>query len=353
LKIKSTPESFKVEEILSQPLSPSGKYRVYRLWKRGLETLPVLRRISAENSLPLRLISYGGLKDKNAETVQFISVPSRFRLKEFNLPNLKLKEVGFLSVPVEKAVSGNKFEIFVEGVSELPSERLAVLKEYGFPNYYGEQRFTSIRNGKLFAHHLKNREEALLFLFRPAGWESSRERKGKKAFLRGDYGTAEKLLKGWRRKVAAFLKRGGTLKEAFRLIPEEEIEFQMNVLQSLLFNEKLKKLVESSAVKTVKFKYRGGELLFPLERVSVPGELPSYTPGSEVYRDLIEEIGIDENSLKPYEKHFHRFSRKTFVKPEELSFKKLPQGILFKFSLPKGSYATVPLRFLFSALKTP
>ncbi len=350
MKIKSTPESFKVEELLSQPLSPSGKYRVYRLWKRGLETLPVLRRVATESSLPLRLISYGGLKDKNAETVQFISVPSRFRLKEFDLPNLKLKEVGFLNVPVEKAVSGNRFEILVEGVSEVPAERLAVLKEHGFPNYYGEQRFTSIRNGELFAHHLKDREGALLFLFRPAGWESSRERKGKRAFLIGDYDTAEKLLKGWRRKVAAFLKRGGTLREAFRLIPDEEIEFQINVLQSLLFNEKLKKLVENSAAKTVKFKYRGGELLFPLERVSVPGELPSYTPGSEVYRDLLEEMGIDENSLKPYEKHFHSFFRKTFVEPENLKVKRFSGGLLFNFTLPRGSYATVPLRFLFSSV---
>ncbi len=350
MKIKSTPESFRVEELLSQPLSSFGKYRVYRLWKRGLETLPVLKRIAAESSLPLRFISYGGLKDKNAETVQFISVPSRFRLKEFNLPDLKLKEVGFLNVPVERAVSGNRFGVLVEGVSEVPSERLAVLKEYGFPNYYGEQRFASIRNGELFAHHLKKRERALLFLFRPVGWESSRERKGKKAFISGDYATAEKFLRGWRRKVAAFLKKRGTLKEVFKLIPEEELEFQMNVLQSFLFNEKLKSLIEDSGVKTVKFKYRAGELLFPLEKVEVPGELPSYTPGLEVYRDLLKDMGIDESSLKPYGKHFHSFFRKTFVKPENLKIERISGGLLFNFTLPRGSYATVPLRFLFSAV---
>ena len=350
MKIKSRPENFKVEEILNRPLKNRGKHRVYRLYKKGLETLPVLRRIAKESSLPFRLISYGGIKDKNAETLQFISVPSRFRLKEISLPNLKLKEVGFLDVPVERAVSGNRFTILVEGVKEVPEERLKILKEFGFPNYYGEQRFTSVRNGELFVHHLKEREKALLFLFKPAGWESSRKRKGKKAFLSGDYATAEKLLRGWRRKVAGLLKRGGSLKEAFKLIPEEEIEFQMNVLQSLLFNEKLKNLIEGSGVKTAKFKYRAGELLFPLEKVEVPGELPSYTPGLKAYSDLVEKLRIDEKTLKPYVRLFHPFKRKTFVKPDEISVRKISKGLLFKFTLPKGSYATVPLRFLFSAV---
>ncbi len=349
MKIKSRPENFRVEEILNQPLKNKGRYRVYRLYKKGLETLPVLKKIAQESSLPFRLISYGGIKDKNAETVQFISVPSKFRLKEISLPNLKLKEVGFLNVPVERAISGNRFKILIEGVKEVPEERLKVLKKFGFPNYYGEQRFTSVRNGELFVHHLKEREKALLFLFKPASWESSRERKGKKAFLNGDYATAEKLLRGWRRKVAAFLKKGGTLKEAFKLIPEEELEFQMNVLQSLLFNEKLKNLIENSGVKTAKFKYRAGELLFPLEKVEVLGELPSYIPGLKVYSDLVEKLGIDEQTLKSYVRFFHPFKRKTFVKPGEISVRKNFKGLLFKFTLPKGSYATVPLRFLFSS----
>jgi len=350
LKIKSRPENFKVEEVLSQPIESKGRYRVYRLWKRGLEALPVLQRICKESSLPLKLISYGGLKDKNAETVQFISVPSRFRLKEVNLPNLKVEEVGFLNVPVERAVSGNRFTVLVEGVENVPDDRLKVLRSFGFPNYYGEQRFTSVRGGELFVQHLKNRGEALLFLFKPAGWESSRERKGKRAFLLGDYSYAENLLKGWRRKVAGFMKRGGTLNEAFGLIPKEEIEFQINVLQSLLFNEKLGKLIGDSGVKTVKFKYRAGELLFPLDRLEIPDTLPSYTPGSPVYREEIERLGIDEELLEPYRGYFHRFSRKTVVKPGELSIKRVPEGLLFRFFLPQGSYATVPLRFLFSAV---
>jgi len=350
LKIKSRPENFRVEEVLNQPLKSEGKHRVYRLYKKGFETLPVLKRIARESSLSFKLISFGGIKDKNAETVQFISVPAKSHLKEISLPNLKLKEAGFLDLPVEKAVLGNRFTILVEGVEEIPEERLKVLKDFGFPNYYGEQRFTSVRNGELFVQHLKNREKALLFLFKPAGWESSRERKGKKAFLNGDYATAEKLLSGWRKRVAAFLKKGGTLKEAFKLIPEEELEFQMNVFQSLLFNEKLKSLIENSGVETVKFRYRAGELLFPLKEVEIQRELPSYTPCSEIYRREVQKSGIDDHLLKRYRNYFHNFSRKTVVKPEEFELEKAPQGVLFRFFLPKGSYATVPLRFLFSAV---
>ena len=350
MKIKSRPENFRVEEILNRPLKSKGKHRVYRLYKKGLETLTVLKRIAKGSSLPFNLISYGGIKDKNAETVQFVSVPAKFHLKEISLPNLKLKEAGFLDVPVERAVSGNRFTILIEGVKEVPEERLKVLKDFGFPNYYGEQRFTSVRNGELFVQHLKNKEEALLFLFKPAGWESSRNRKGKKAFLDGDYATAEKLLSGWRRKVAAFLKKGGTLKEAFKLIPEEELEFQVNVLQSLFFNEKLKSLIENSGVETLKFRYRAGELLFPLRKVEIPGELPSYTPGSKTYSNLIKKFKIDEKLLSSYTDFFHPFMRKTIVKPQEMSIEKLNRGLLLSFSLPKGSYATIPLRYLLSAV---
>ncbi|SMO58629.1 tRNA pseudouridine13 synthase [Balnearium lithotrophicum] len=350
MRIKFKPEDFKVEEILSEKPSNEGSYRAYLLKKRGLETEEALRRISKLSRVPLREISYGGKKDKNAETLQYISVPKKFRLREIKEKNLSLSEVGFLKKSVREVVLGNRFEILVRDTFKIDGERLRILKDIGIPNYYGEQRFTSSRKGKLFVQLLDELEEALKFLFQPAGFENSRERRGKRLFLERNYEGALTYLRGWRKRVAEFLLKGGDLKKAFRLIPKSEIEFQINVLQSFMFNEKLREIIEGSNVETFKLKYRMGELLYPKEKIEVPGEIPSYIPFSKEYSEIVERIQLNEKSLKNYISLFHRFKRRTMVKPKNFHFELKGEGLLLKFELPKGSYATNILRFLFNAV---
>ena len=279
---KQKPEDFEVVEVLKEPLSKNGKFLVYKLWKRGLETEEAVRKVANLSGVPAEIISKGGLKDRNAVTVQFIAVPEKFRLKEIKFPNLKLKFVGRREKSLTpSAVSGNLFRITVRGASLPLEERVRVLKAYGIPNYYGEQRFTPVRDNTFFVEYLAKGdvEGALKYLFKPAGWEGSRTRRGKKAFLEGNYDTAEKLLAGWRRKVVIFLKkRPDKLREAFKLIPPSEIEFQMNVFQSFLFNEWLKELIESKVAKSLRFKYKVGEMVFPLEKVEIPKSIPVFHP---------------------------------------------------------------------------
>ncbi len=350
MRIKFKIEDFKVEEVLSERPSKEGRYRVYILRKRGLETEEVVKRVSKISRVPLREISYGGRKDKNAETLQYISVPKKFRLREIKEKNLSLSEVGFLEKSVKEVVLGNRFEILVRDIFKIDGEKLRILKGIGIPNYYGEQRFTSSRNGKLFVQFLNEPEEALRFLFQPAGFENSRERRGKKLFLEGNYKGALEYLRGWRKKVAEFLLKGGSLREAFQLIPRSEIEFQINVLQSFMFNEKLKGFFKESKTEAFKVKYRIGELLYPKEKIEVPWEIPSYAPFSKEYSEIVERIQLNEKSLKNYISLFHRFKRRTMVKPKNFHFEVKGEGLLLKFELPKGSYATNILRFLFNAV---
>jgi tRNA pseudouridine13 synthase len=281
-KIKQKPEDFEVIEVLKEPLKKEGTFLVYKLWKRGLETEEAIRKVAKLCQVPVNVISKGGLKDKNAVTVQFIAVPKKFKLREFSFPNLKLVFAGKREKPLSPSeVAGNFFRITVRGAPSLSEERVRVLKTYGIPNYYGEQRFTPVRGNTFFVEYIAKGdvERALLYLFKPAGWEGSRSRKGKKAFLKGDYGTAEKLLTGWRKRVANFLKKNpDRLKEAFKLIPPSEIEFQFNVFQSFLFNEWLKELIQSKTCKFLRFRYKLGDMLFPLEKVEVPETLPVFHP---------------------------------------------------------------------------
>jgi len=355
-KIKQKPEDFEVREVLKEPVKKNGSFLIYELWKKGLETEEAIRRVANLSHVPVRVISRGGLKDKNAVTVQFVTVPERFKLREISLPNLKLKLVGRRSRPLTPSeVKGNLFRIRVRGAPLPPKERVEVLKLLGVPNYYGEQRFTPVRDNTFFVEYLVKRdlEGALLYLFKPAGWEGSRSRKGKKAFLRRDYETAERFLTGWRRRVAGFLKKSpDSLKEAFNLIPPSEIEFQCNVFQSYLFNEWLKEEICSRTDKLLKFKYKLGEMFFPLEEVKIPQTLPIFHPeeSTPFYERKLKEMGIGREKLKDYSEFFHRFSRPTLVPVKDIKLLKTSEGVELSFFLPSGSYATNVLRFLFDAV---
>ncbi|MEK7733333.1 MAG: tRNA pseudouridine(13) synthase TruD, partial [Planctomycetota bacterium] len=77
IKIKVNPEDFVVEEVAGLPMRKNGNYYVYRLTKRGWNTVDVLKRISQTFSIPFSDLSYGGKKDKHAITSQYITISRR------------------------------------------------------------------------------------------------------------------------------------------------------------------------------------------------------------------------------------------------------------------------------------
>ncbi len=353
MKVKSKPGDFRVFEVLKEkPSKKDGKYRYYTLFKRGIETKEAIGRVAKLSRVSPEEILYGGLKDKNAETTQFIAVRRSLKLKEIRDKNLRLCFVGYLDRPPKELIEGNRFEVLVRGVREVPEERFRVLEDLGIPNYYGEQRFTPVRDGRFFVQELlKGPKCAVVYLFTPAGWESSLSRRAKKLFIQGKFKEASSLFRGWRKKVSDFLSRGGSFEEALKLVPKEEVEFQLNVFQSYLFNRLLSDLIEGKTPNLVKFKYKLGYLYYPLESVSVPVELPAFTPKLGLYDSLISQIGVDRKSLLHLSDYFHSFKRKAFVKPKDFEIEEVSKGsYLLKFFLPSGSYATNLLRFLFSAV---
>ncbi|WP_457567161.1 tRNA pseudouridine(13) synthase TruD [Desulfurobacterium sp.] len=354
-KIKKLPEDFKVFEEVSPDFLTGGNYRIYRMWKRGMGTEDAVRRVAAVSGVPLKFVSYGGLKDKNAVTVQFVSVPRRYRLKEIKERNLKVSFRGFSTRPVSPAVVvGNRFEILVRERS-CREDRISVLKKWGVPGYYGEQRFVSLRGGEFFVSHLVSGDfkSAVFYLFTPVGWESSRARRAKKLFVSGDFDGASTLFSGWRRKVCRLIASTGDFRKAFSAIPEKEIEFQFNVFQSYLFNRYLEKLIRESTSSYAVFKYRAGTMVFPLESVALPDEIPIFCPGdeSEIYLPVLEELGIDMESLERFSRFFHRFSRKSVVSVREFSVRRVDEGFIVRLFLPSGHYATNVIRFLFDAVR--
>lgn len=147
-QFKLLPEDFQVNEFFAAPFSGEGEHLVIRIEKRGLNTEEVIKSLARLINKPAKLISYAGLKDRQALTTQWLSihVPGEdipgietieapgWRILEATRHNKKLKP-GFLS--------GNQFIMTLKEVShpEDLMRRIALIRATGVPNYFGEQRF--------------------------------------------------------------------------------------------------------------------------------------------------------------------------------------------------------------------
>jgi tRNA pseudouridine13 synthase len=72
--LKAIAEDFQVDEVLDIPLSGDGEHLWIWVEKRGLNTEEAARRIAKAAGVPLRTVSYAGLKDRQALTRQWFSV---------------------------------------------------------------------------------------------------------------------------------------------------------------------------------------------------------------------------------------------------------------------------------------
>ncbi len=145
---KASPEDFRVGEHLGFELTGSGEHQCLYIEKQGLNTEELVRQLSAVLSKPTRLISYAGLKDRQAVTTQWISVhcPGETIEGAASLKGDKwrvVKAKRHTKKIRHGAVKNNRFEMIIRKVSDTQEleDRLFKIKETGVPNYFGPQRF--------------------------------------------------------------------------------------------------------------------------------------------------------------------------------------------------------------------
>lgn len=148
-RIRSTPEDFRVEEVLGFEADGEGEHLLLKVEKRGANTLWVARELARYAGVSPRDVSYAGMKDRNAVAVQHFSLwlgkhaqPDwaahqhvEFRILEVARHRRKLR-IGSLK--------GNRFRIVLRDLSAPAGEletKLASIRERGVPNYFGPQRF--------------------------------------------------------------------------------------------------------------------------------------------------------------------------------------------------------------------
>jgi len=174
---KQTVKRFFVEEIPLYTFTGTGNYLILKIQKTDMSTWKLITVLSKATRLQERDIGYAGLKDKNATTIQYISIPKQYE-KELN-KNLTTEKIEILERTYNKApikvgqLKGNAFSIILHHIhakdAKFFSTTAMKLQKEGIPNYYGYQRFgedsRSYMQGKeiaLSGKKLKGSKEKLL-----------------------------------------------------------------------------------------------------------------------------------------------------------------------------------------------
>lgn len=243
-RAKSSPEDFRVEELIStagmlKDRTP-GYYPVYRVQKRGIDTMHMAKEMSAE--LKSR-VSYGGLKDSKAAASQYLTPTS---LRSSNPERIvrgrfSAELVGWLPKPLTRgSVAGNRFEIVLRDccaeVGQRIEEAFGAARAGRVPNYFGLQRFGSRGAGTHLVGKAMVRgdfEGAVnLILGRvPGGGDLVRKGGGEVALTPGQ--DVERLV------GMAVAKYPGEWTRALRAVPIRLRRLYVQAYQSYIFNRSL------------------------------------------------------------------------------------------------------------------
>jgi len=169
-------ERFFVEEIPLFKPSGRGDFILLDIKKYDLSTWRLLNIFKEATGASDREIGYAGLKDKNASTIQRISLPKKYEkmLKNITTDRIEILDIHRNHLPLKVGqLKGNRFEIILKDIHPNNAERFDTvgkrMQEKGIPNYFGYQRFgedgKSWQQGQEIAHsgkRLKGAKEKLL-----------------------------------------------------------------------------------------------------------------------------------------------------------------------------------------------
>ncbi len=144
--IKSSVAAWRVHEDLQLPFAGHGEHAYFYVEKQNLNTLDVARALAQACRVGLAQIGYAGLKDKQAVTRQWFSVPypqdrwplqqscfaadTTVRCLEFQRHTHKLRH---------GAHRANLFSLLLRGAPDPGADVWSRLDDW-FPNYFGPQR---------------------------------------------------------------------------------------------------------------------------------------------------------------------------------------------------------------------
>ena len=380
MKLKRLPEDFRVEELPAVQPGASGRFVFYRLDKTGLGTFEAIEAIRRRWNLAADSIRHGGLKDRHAQTIQYLTIldgPERPLHQE----HLQLEPLGRLPHPYGPgSFSGNRFEIVLRDLSESALERaeraIDRCKIDGLPNYFDDQRFGSLGDSGEFiarAWLAGNPERALFLAIAEATPLDRPETRDIKKILRehwNDWPTLKaKLPRSSERSLITYLvDHPLDFAGAFARSRRDLRSIQFSAYQSQLWNLVLARILERETDERdrVMIEFKSGRLPFPLnfnadtrerfETLRIP--LPSARskiPEDPFLREPIDAVLKSENlewndlRIKKLKDLFlSKGERPALFFPRSITREGLDDELYtgrrklkLSFELSKGSYATI------------
>lgn len=388
--LKSAPEDFVVEEQADLQLKKAGAFTLYKLTKRGWNTVSALQSLAEQAGLDFRQFSYGGKKDKYALTTQYFTVEGRHRPLKVDGDTLRVEPVGRMDRAMgPDLITENAYRIVARGLSEgldTARVRLQTLGKRGFENYFDDKRFggydpdQGFLAEKVLKGHLNGAVKFLVTAQDPEDTEADRARK---AYFFEHWKEWEVCREAARtpyerhvfyhlsRRVSDYL---GVLKE----VPRERLSLAIAAYQGCLWNELLRRILcEAVGEKGRMLVYPGasGDYLFasdPGALRAIEGlELPTLAAkmdfadrrAAAILEGLLGEIGLDRslfNKMKLRQAYFKSAPRAARVVPARIEWKEGEDErnpgrhkLELSFALPRGSYATMLFKYLFAVADRP
>jgi tRNA pseudouridine13 synthase len=385
MKLKQQPEDFQVAERTDVVPSEQGDFALYRLEKRGWTTLDALGVLRRRWKIDHRRLSCGGLKDRHALTVQYLTVLHGPR-RNLDQQGVVVTYLGQVPRPYSSQdIRANHFCITLRKLNEAKLHRaeaaLAEVREQGVPNYFDDQRFGSLASGgpcvtPEFVARLMvlGRHEDALRQALTAPYEFDRAaQKQEKATLLAHWGDwtqcKEHLPRGHAHSLIDYLRvHPADFRGALeRLLPELR-GFYLSAYQSHLWNRTLALYLRQLArpEQLLSVCLRLGEVPFhhnldaeqfqqlagaTLPLASARLKLDPDDPRGELVRAVVKDEGLEleQMKLKGFRAmFFSKGERSVLCLPRELSASAeaddLHPGRMkwqLAFELPRGSYATL------------
>ncbi len=149
--LEASTDDFIVHEIPSYLPSGQGEHLLLEIEKVGLTTPEAAKRLAAALSVREHEVGYAGLKDKDARTRQWVSMPWAVKKPLPEWQTLEIPDVRILSANrhINKLrrghQRGNRFQLTIRHLPEGGLDRARAILErliqVGVPNAFGPQRF--------------------------------------------------------------------------------------------------------------------------------------------------------------------------------------------------------------------
>jgi len=389
--------------IFSEDLN--DRFTTFNLVKVNMDTFKAVKKITRALKIPYDSIKYSGLKDKKSISVQRISIKGNYikRLRNLKLHDIFIRDIN----PTRKSVKlgshlGNNFTVTIRNVEGSKNLRTNIkritnfLTNFGFPNYFGLQRFGSIRpNSHIVGQFLLNDDYENAFkeyvlntystepnVSRKARNNLKKERNFEEAFKTFPLG-----LNYERKMIEYLIDNPGDYHGAINTLSYDLKRLLISSFQSFLFN----KMLSLRVIKGLPlFKPNSGDVISILDEFNGNITPVTYTYGglydqyldealelnrasivipiigsltnlddfplmSSIFKEIAKKEKISESIFTSgviNKDEFKGSIRAMTVKPRDLKLTELSEDDLYKekmkikveFSLQKGSYATMLIR---------